>query len=270
MAFVDEPRDGRAERRAPRQARRRPTCCRSRSTGGPDCRRACRASSATWWSARHVAAARRDADRRCCSCTARCTWSARPRDGRRRDAGPPGRSCWRRWRRVAAALRSRDEAVARGAAGWARSGRRATRRPAWSPASTTPSRASSTWSARSGTCACTSRSRWAAAGRRGAGRDQVRAAGADARGLLRADRRDDQHGAGEGDRRRHQLVRPAGPGGQGRRRRRRAGGRRERPVRRLPGVRRPPPRPQPPRDRHGARLAGAPDRDRARRRDRCS
>ena len=63
---------------------------------------------------------------------------------------------------------------------------------------------------------------------RGARRDPVRAAGADAGGLVRADRRDDQHGAREGDRRRHQLVRPARAGRQGRLRRRRADRGRER------------------------------------------
>ena len=52
--------------------------------------------------------------------------------------------------------------------------------------------------------------------------EQARAAGADRRHLVRADRGDDEHGARGGDRHRHDVVRPAGQDRQGRRRRRRA------------------------------------------------
>ena len=193
----------------------------------------------------------------------------RPRGRRRRDARPPGQIVAGGRRPCRRSLHSREDTsrAARRAAPF--SGRAPRGRAGSSTASTTRSRASSTSSAPSGTCASTSSSRWSccrSVSLLGVSRIEmlalILAVG------VRDRHRDVEHRARDGDRRRHDLVRPARHGRQGHRRRRGAGRGGDRAVGRLPGVRAPPAESEPSAAINTrARLAGAPHGDRDGRRD---
>ena len=263
MIFV-----GRGDRRlnasSPRQARAHRRARRSRSTGVSRWPEACRRQLGDLVVCPDVAAAEGTPIADAAGARA-LHWSAtttRHDDGR--DARPPGAARWARWDTVDASLRSRDEAAEEAR-------RLGPFRAARAEAASVVTSFNYAFEGIIYVVRTQRNMRVHFAVALGVlpvgvllGRDPVRAAGGDAGGVVRADRRDDQHRAREGDRRRHQLVRPAGPRGQGRRCRGRAGRRRERRLRRVPGVRRAASRSQPARPGLGPRLAGAPDRDRHR------